>query len=116
MAQVVSNQRTPGRPRGSSPHGLPPGSNGGPEVRFRTSPLVAARIKRAGGSEWLKALAVEALGPLKVDLYTCSACKHESLTSGPCENCGKSCPDWERIDAEALSPNLQEQYIAANLR
>ena len=113
---MSSEPRRPGRPRGTSPHGLPPGSNGGPEIRFRVSPLQAARIRRAGGSDWARKTLEQALGRLEVSLYTCRACRHHSLTSGPCENCGRGVPDWDFVDAEELSPGLQEQYILANLR
>lgn len=57
-------KRGPGRPRGTSPIGNPPGSDGSPLLRFRLTPRDHERVEAAGGTAWAKRVILDALDQL----------------------------------------------------
>lgn len=108
----MSDSPARGRPRGTSPNGNPPGSDGNPLFRVRLKPTDLEAVHAAGGASWAREVLLSAL-PRQVNIYTCMKCPAQQLTAGPCENCGGSV-DVDRADLAELPANLRDLYRLEN--
>lgn len=57
----MADPKRPGRPRGSSPHGNPAGSEGNPQLLLRLPAGQLAEVRARGGAAWVRQLIATAL-------------------------------------------------------
>lgn len=59
----MEDKKRPGRPRGTSPYGMAPGSEGGPQLNLRLSPDLYAWVKARpeGATAFVRGLIEEAM-------------------------------------------------------